>query len=248
MDRYLHSSVNRIIVFFAALVVAAWATSVTAQQYCGPYSVAQAVQVKFADCGDVPDNVSVYIDDTGGKLLPLTKAPSGYWEGDKKFEPAKQTLCSHTCGSASGCARFSRTVAIDRGQSFPVCAARYVIRCAEQAWNLHVDSEPGWLVNYKSLRQTRGGTKTLQEGARMTPFNLCDLAHDEHVELQLKVIEVYVPVKTIYAGLFHRGQTIEVNRDELVRRLQAARGTKRARPAEERKHLPDLVTFKIIDR
>ena len=82
----------------------------------------------------------------------------------------------------------------------------------------------------------------------MTPFDLCDLAYDEHVELQLKVIEVYVPVKTIYAGLFQRGQTIEVNRDELARRLQTARKTKRALSAEERNHLPNRVTFKIIDR
>ena len=77
MDQYLHSSVNRIIVFFAALVVAARAISVTAQQYCAADSVAQAVQVKFADCGDVPDNVSVYIRDNIGPTLPLTKASSG---------------------------------------------------------------------------------------------------------------------------------------------------------------------------
>src|SRR5258706_3606808 len=157
MDRYLHSSVNRIIVFFAALVMAVWVTSVTAQQYCGADSAAQAVQVKFADCGDVPDNASVYIGDNIGELLPLTKAASGYWEADGKFEPAKLKLCSHTCRSASGCARFSKTVAINRG-SKEVCAARTVIQCTEQAWNLHVNTEPSSrLVDYKRLKPNRDG-------------------------------------------------------------------------------------------
>src|SRR5947199_3900985 len=136
MDRHLHSSVNRIIVFFFALIVVAWASSVTAQQYCGEGSAAQAVQVKFVDCGDVPENASVYIDNNIGELLPLTKAPSGYWEADGKFDPAKQKLCSHTCRSKGGCAQLMlKTVAINRG-SKQVCAARTVIQCNEQAWNL----------------------------------------------------------------------------------------------------------------
>jgi len=244
MDQYLHSSVNRIIVFFAALIVAAWATSVTAQ-YCGDDSVALAVQVKFADCRDVPDNASVYIGNNIGQLLPLTKAPSGYWEADWKFEPAKLTLCSHTCSSASGCARFSKTVAIDRGPLRGVCAARYVIRCTEQAWNLHVNTEPPRLVDYKRLKQNPGGRATLQQGSKRTPFNLCDLAYDEHVEFQLKGIAVSIPLTSVDVGSFKRG-TIYVNHDELARGLlQTERDTKRAFSAEERDLLPNLVTFNI---
>ena len=212
-------------------------------QYCDD-AVAQAVQVKFADCGHVPDDVSVYMDDKRGSLLALTKAPSGYWEADKKvFEPTGLTLCSHTCGPLWGCAGSSETVPIERGLR-RVCAARYEIRCTEQVWNLHVDTEPGRLIIYKRLRQTRDGLAIQQQGANMTPFQFCDLAYDEHVELQLQGIAVTIPLKSISVGSLGRGTTY-VNHDDLARQLQTARRTKKVLSAEENDLLPNLVTFKI---
>ena len=224
------------------LVAGACASSVMAQ-YCDG-AVAQAVQVKFTDCGDVRDDASVYMDDNRGPLLALTKAPSGYWEADKKIsEPTGLMLCSHTCSGVSGCARSSKTVAIDRGLR-RVCAARYEIRCTGQAWNLHVDTEPGRLIIYKRLRQTRDGIAIQQQGANMTPFQFCDLAYDEHVELQLQGIAVTIPLKSISVGSLVRGTTY-VNHDELARAFQTARRTKKVLSAEENDLLPKLVTFKI---
>jgi hypothetical protein len=240
MDQLLHCR-ESVIAFFAALVVAACATSVTAQ-HCGDGAVAHAVQVKFADCGDVPDDVSVYIGSNIGELLPLTKSPSGYWEADYvTFEPTMLALCLHTCSnSKSGCARFREMVAIDRGSHHGVCAARYVIRCTEPVWKLHVETEPetgGWIIVYKRLRRTPGTT------AARPPFDLCDLAYDEQVEFQLQGIPTPILLKLIYVDLFERGQTIEVNRDELARGLQTA--LKRTLSAKERDLLPKLVTFKV---
>jgi hypothetical protein len=267
MDQDLHSG-NAVIGFFAALVVAACGTSVRAQVCDG--AVARAVQVKFADCGEVPDNVSVYIGSNVGALLPLTKASNGYWETDKStFEPVDLTLCSHTCRSLGGCAGFSETVEIERGRRL-VCAARYLISCNKSVWKLHVETEPGWVLVYKRLKRTSGATeqepipktalahKPLKRTAAATkqepipephptPYDLCDLDYDEQVEpiLQLRWFAVAIPLKVIDVSSFGRGATVDVNRDDLARGYQAALGTKRTLSAEELDLLPKRITFKI---
>jgi hypothetical protein len=221
--------------------MAVCAASVTAQQYCGEGSVAHAVQVTFAGCGDVPDNVSVYIGSNIGELLPLVKAPSGYWEADREnFAPLNLRLCSPECSGKIGCAGFREMVAIDRGPHHRVCAARYIIHCTEAVWKLHVETEPGrFFVAYKRL--TPGGTAPQQQVTKRTPFDLCDLGYKEKVELQLQGT-VSITLKAIDVGLFERGQTIKVSRDEL------ARGLQRPLSPEERKRLPEFVTLTIIDR
>jgi hypothetical protein len=234
-----------VIAFFAALVVVACATSVTAQ-YCGDGSVAHAVQVKFADCGDMNDNVSVYIGSNSGSLLPLTRLPTGYWEADMPtFEPSTQTLCSHTCRGVGGCARFSEMVAVGPRR---VCAARYVIRCTESVWKLHVETEPGWYLVYKRLKQTPDQTEQQRIPVpHPTPYDLCDLAYDEQVEpiLQLRWIAVSIPLKPIDVRSFQRGPTVDVNRDDLAREYQAVLGTKRLLSAGELELLPKRITFKL---
>lgn len=194
MDRVLRSG-NEVVAFFAALIVAASTTSVTAQQYCGDGSYAHAVQVQFDECGAVPDNVSVYISNYDDPLLLLSKAPSGYWEADTKtFDPRNNVkLCSPACSSAYGCAPVPKMIAINRGSHVGMCAARYVIHCTEPVWKLHVETGPGrWYVFYKRLRQTPGATE--QEGGKMTPFDLCDLAYDEQVELQLHLQGIAISI------------------------------------------------------
>lgn len=248
MDQEIHPG-NRVTAFFVALVVVAACTTSVSAQVCEG-SVAHAVQVMFADCGNVPDNVSVYIGNNSGSPLALSKALSAYWEADKKtFEPADVTLCSHTCSSTFGCARFSETVAINRGDR-RVCAARYVIQCTEQVWNLRVETDPGRrFVTYKRLGQNRGAMPGLPRGS-MTPLELCDLALDEQVEIVLKVQgsagDVLIPLKPISVGSFVRGTRVDVNRDELARRLQTALRVSTLTD-EGRELLPKLVTFKLIE-
>lgn len=252
MDQELHSG-NGVIAFFAALVVAACATSVPAQEYCGEDSVAHAVQVTFAGCGDLPDNVSVYEGDRIGPLLPLTKAPSGYWEADKKgFEPARLALCSPDCSKGNGCALPSQTLAIERGGR-RVCAARYVIPCNEQVWKIHVETEPGrWFLSYTILKRAPGTPAPSKHRGGITPFDLCNLAPDEQIVAVLQFqgmnTVVSIPLKPIHLGLFQRGHTVDVHRDELARGVQTALRIRHPLSVEERERLPKLVTFKLLDR
>jgi hypothetical protein len=248
MDKKLHP---RSLSLFVALILAVCATSATGQQYCGETSLAHAVQVTFAGCGDVSDNISVYEGESAeGALLPLVKASSGYWEADRKsFDPVHLTLCSpdRDCHAGKGCARSSQTLAIDRG-SHRVCAARYVIPCKEKVWKIHVDTEPGrWLLVYK----TQSVTEKPQQGGKLTPFDLCNLAYDELVEPALQFPgsngNISIPLKPIHIGSFGHGQTVNISREELVRELKAALRIKQPLPAAMRDSLPKLVTFKLID-
>lgn len=247
-----HALSSRVIVFFVALAVAACAASVSAQEYCGDGSVAHAVQVTFAGCGDMPDNVSVH-EGEGGELLPLMRNPtSGYWEADRKtFEPPHLKLCAPDCSRAYGCARPTQTLAIDRGTR-RVCAGRYVIRCTQQVWRVHVDTGSGrrWFL-YKILKRTPGATEKPKQGGKRAPFDLCKLAEGDQIEIVLQVqgidSVVAIPLKPIHLGLFERAQTVQVNRDELARGFQTATGIKRALSVEERERLPNVVTFKLID-
>jgi hypothetical protein len=227
-------------------ILAAFLLSVSAERIMAlscDRSVAHAVQVAFADCGDVPDNVSVHLDNNVGELLPLTKSPRGYWEADKSaFKPAKLTLCAHTCSATSGCARLSETVEIDRGTG-PVCAARYVIRCTEQMWTLHVDTVPArWLV-YKRLKRTNGVMTTPEQGGKWPPFDICDLAYDEQVELAFKEIDISIPLKPISAESLEHGTAVVRSRDELAREIQIA--LKHALSDRELQLLPMRVTFTL---
>jgi hypothetical protein len=237
-----------VVPFVAALAVGVCATSAWAQSCEG--SLARAVQVTFADCGEVHDSVSVCIGSNSGALLPLSKAPSGYWEADNKtFDPKELTLCSFACNSAGGCARPSETVWIDRGR-LRVCAARYVIRCTDPVWRLHVDFEPGpWIVVYKRLKRASAATEagTRSPAMKSAPFDVCNLASDEEIEpvVQLQGIPISIPLQPILMGSFGRASTVNVNRDELARRYQAALGTKRTLSPQDLDVLPKVVTFKM---
>jgi hypothetical protein len=225
--------------------------SISAQQYCGEGSVAHAVQVKFARCGEVPDNVSVYEGEDRNHLLALTKALSGYWEADtENLDPAKLKLCSPECTSSSskGCAPLAGIFAIEREPHHRVCAARYVIDCTEPVWKLHVEIKPKglWVIVYKRTRGSADRKAEPEQGGKTAPFDFCDLAYDERVELHLQGTVGTIPLATIYRNSFERGETIELNREELVRRLQTLRGTKHALSPDERDRIPTLIRFKII--
>jgi hypothetical protein len=209
------------------------------------------VQVTFAGCGEIPDNISVYEDESAeGPPLLWVKASSGYWEADRKsFDPAHLALClpDRDCHAGKGCALPSQTLAIDRA-SHRVCAARYVIPCKPQVWKLHVDTEPGrWLLVYT----TQSVTEKPQHGGKLTPFDLCNLVYDEQVEPALQFPgsngNISIRLKPIHIGSFGHGQTVEINREELVRELKAALRIKQPLPAEMRESLPKLITFKLID-
>lgn len=252
MDQKLHSG-NGVNVLVVVLAMVACATSVAAQQYCGDGCVAHAVQVAFAGCGDLPDNVSVHEGTPDGPLLPLVKAPGGYWEADKKsFEPLRLKLCTPDCSNGKGCASASETLAIERGPR-RVCAARYLIVCNEQAWKIHVETEPGrWFLSYKAVKRTPDAGAKPRRGGGITPFDLCNLTPDEQVEtvLQFQRINtvISIPLKPIHLGLFQLGDTVDVDRDEIVRALQTALGIRHPLSVKERESLPKLVTFKLMDR
>jgi hypothetical protein len=136
-------------------------------------------------------------------------------------------------------------VPIDSGQHHHVCAARYIIHCTKEVWKVRVESEPGprsiGYVVYGRLKRTPGVREALQRGEKRTPFDLCGLEYDEEVEFELHATNIPIPLKTIDSRLFELGRTVNVSRDELARQSQ------RLLSAEERKRLPALVTFTIID-
>ena len=83
---------------------------------------------------------------------------------------------------------------------------------------------------------------TSQQGGSRTPFEICDLAYDEQVELKLEEIAVPIPLRPISAESFERGVFV-VSRDQLARGIQIA--LKHPLSAKELQLLPKLVTFKL---
>lgn len=250
MGENLHSKL-RLTTMAAAIVAATLGHHVAAQTCAG--GVAQAVQVKFIGCGQLPDEVVVHEGDSSGSALALTKAANGYWEADRKtFDPGRLRLCS-ACSSPSGCAFSSEVARIDRNGKRP-CAARYFIECNEPVWKLNVETKPGrTILHLRRLKLTSDRTPKPAAATPpatprfFTPVELCDLALDEMVEpkLELAGISVPIPLRPITVASFQKGPVVEISRSELARGLKDVLGSKRVLSDEERELLPRVVTFRM---